>query len=364
MKQTEEKSFRDLLKEVVSPGLCTVCGTCIAACPYNALIPREESFKRLELHELEITSGIYKSIEDLCEKCGFCYHNCPITTFNLQNAEKECFGTIAKDELGNFLEAYRAQAIDPKIMENAQNGGVATALLTYVLEKKLVEVAVAVTSMEDQAWKPKPAVIDNPDNLGKTQKTKYTPAATVDYIRSAIIERASSKIAVVATPCQVHGIWTTALSPKRYRKIFGRTKLIIGVFCYGTYSYHDLFTEFLAKKQGIVISNITKLDLDTEKMLVYLQGGLQQVIPRHELHTYVRESCRVCSDFTNRLADISLGGVGSPEHWTTVFIRTKRGKRIFDAAVKEGYVRIAPLSEDAIDRIKRLAKQKCDEGAR
>ncbi|MCK4320790.1 4Fe-4S binding protein, partial [Candidatus Bathyarchaeota archaeon] len=29
------------MKEIITPGLCTVCGTCIAACPHNALILRE-----------------------------------------------------------------------------------------------------------------------------------------------------------------------------------------------------------------------------------------------------------------------------------------------------------------------------------
>jgi ferredoxin len=61
LSEIKEKSFSDLMKEVVTPELCTVCGTCIAACPYNALILREESFSRLELQELEVTQDIYES---------------------------------------------------------------------------------------------------------------------------------------------------------------------------------------------------------------------------------------------------------------------------------------------------------------
>ena len=184
--EIRDKSFSDLMKEVVNPRLCTVCGTCLSVCPYNVLVLRGESFKRLGLHELEVTRGIYRSIEDLCERCGFCYYNCPEIMFDLEKAEKKQFGATAKDELGHFLEAFMAQATDKEIVMNAQCGGVATALLKYVLENKLANAAVTVTATEKPAWKPRPTVIVNPRDLWKAQKAKYTPAATVIGVDSAL----------------------------------------------------------------------------------------------------------------------------------------------------------------------------------
>jgi len=358
----KEKSFSDLMKEVVTPGLCTVCGTCVAACPYNVLILRKGSFKRLELHELEVTRDIKKSIEDLCEQCGFCYYNCPEIMFNLEKAEEDEFGAVTKDELGHFLKAYMAQATDKKILKNAQCGGVATALLKYALESKLVDAAVAVASTNRPAWKPKPMVITDPKNLWKVQKTKYTPAATVIGVKSALYEWKRSKTAVVATPCQVRGIWTTKTSPKGYSKISNSIKLIIGLFCYGTYPYRDLFIKFLAKKHGIIPSSISKIDLDTEKIWVYVDNELKLEAHRRQLHKYLRKSCRNCRDFTNRLADASLGGVGVPEKWTTVLIRTERGKKIFEDAIKEGHIEAKPLTDGALGKIKELARLKLNEG--
>lgn len=362
MSGIKEKSFSDLMNEVVTPGLCTVCGTCVAACPYNALILREESFKRLELYELEVTRDIYKSIEHLCEKCGFCYYNCPEIMFNLEKAEKEEFGAVAKDELGHFLKAYMAQATDKKILKNAQCGGVATALLKYTLENKLVDATVAVTSTEHPAWKPKPMVITDPKNLWKVQKTKYTPAATVIGVSSALYEWVRFRIAVVATPCQVRGTWTTKISPKGYSKIFNSIKLIIGLFCYGTYLYNDLFIKFLAKKHGITPSSVNKIDLDTEKIRVYVDNELELEAHRRQLRKHLRKSCRHCRDFTNRLADVSLGGVGSPEKWTTVLIRTERGRKVFEYAVQERYIKAKPLSDGGLRKIRELARLKLSEG--
>ncbi|MDH5441771.1 MAG: Coenzyme F420 hydrogenase/dehydrogenase, beta subunit C-terminal domain [Candidatus Bathyarchaeota archaeon] len=359
-----DKSFSDLVKEVVTPGLCTVCGTCIAVCPFNALILREESFKRLELHELEITRDTRRSIEDLCEHCGFCYYNCSETTFDLEKAEKGEFGSVAKDELGHFVEAYMAQATDEGILENAQCGGVATALLRYMLESKAADAAVVVTSTEDPPWKPKPTVIVDPKDLWMAQKTKYTPAATVIGVRSALYEWVRSRVAVVATPCQVRGIWTATTSPKGYVRMLRSIELMVGLFCYGTYSYNDLFIDFLAGKHGISLSGIGRIDLDTEKLRVYVHGELELEVHRRDVGRYLRKSCRDCHDFTNRLADVSLGGVGSPEKWTTVLIRTERGKKIFDDAARRGYVKVDPLPVGALEKIKGLARLKLEEGVK
>lgn len=352
----ELKTFKDLYNEVIAKGICHVCGACIAACPWDVLYVREETLYRYELHELEVTPEIYKNIEELCEHCGFCYYNCPYTFFDPDEAEKRIFGTVTKDVLGYYKKIVVARATDYKIRKNAQRGGTITALLRFLLQKNYVKAAVVAEA--DENWKPIPRVIVDPDDLYKAQKTKYTPSPQLAGVKDAIKSWAITKLAFVGTPCEVQALRAIRFSPLNVLRISDAVKIIIGTFCFGTYSYKDLFIEYLMKKHGIVPASITKMDLDTHKLKIYVNGELRLDIDRMELHDYLRGSCKICHDFTAKLSDISVGGVGAPEGWNSVIIRSDLGMKIFDEAVKEGYLEVDEITPEGIEEIKKLAKLK------
>ena len=46
-----------------------------------------------------------------------------------------------------------------------------------------------------------------------------------------------------------------------------------------------------------------------------------------------RYACRFCSDYSAEYADISFGGIGAEEGWTTILIRSNLGRGIFADAV-------------------------------
>ena len=47
-----------------------------------------------------------------------------------------------------------------------------------------------------------------------------------------------------------------------------------------------------------------------------------------DLRSRVRKSCRFCDDFTSRLADVSVGSVGSKKGYSTVIVRSKVGEKL------------------------------------
>jgi coenzyme F420 hydrogenase subunit beta len=47
----------------------------------------------------------------------------------------------------------------------------------------------------------------------------------------------------------------------------------------------------------------------------------------------------VCPDFSAEFSDISFGGLGSPDGYTTVLIRSERGKMVYRGALTAGYLK-------------------------
>ena len=145
------------------------------------------------------------------------------------------------------------------------------------------------------------------ENLIKAQKTKYTLSPQIVGVLNAIKEWRVGSLAFVGTPCEIQGLWTMKESPIGVVKVFDTVRFMIGTFCYGTYSYKDLFIDFLMKKHGIAPSSITKLDMDTHRIKVYVHEQLKLDIDRREINDLLRGSCKQCKDFAARLADISIG---------------------------------------------------------
>ncbi|MFX1239216.1 MAG: Coenzyme F420 hydrogenase/dehydrogenase, beta subunit C-terminal domain, partial [Promethearchaeota archaeon] len=64
-----------------------------------------------------------------------------------------------------------------------------------------------------------------------------------------------------------------------------------------------------------------------------------------------------CSDFSNIYADISFGGLGSAEKFTTVLTRTQKGVDILKRVIDAGKIRSLDLSEGEILKMKKLIIQ-------
>jgi coenzyme F420 hydrogenase subunit beta len=81
-----------------------------------------------------------------------------------------------------------------------------------------------------------------------------------------------------------------------------------------------------------------------------MTSGITLHVPLDEIESIARPACLACTDFANEYADIAVGGLGSPDGFTTVLLRTIGGKRVYTDAVHRGYVEVRASRDRETER--------------
>ena len=357
-----EHSFFDLIDIVHSNDRCVECGACIAVCPFQAIISKdfiinEEQLKKGKKIELQNSFHIF--YEEKCTNCSLCVKSCPVVNWDINKAEKKIFGNTADNVLGNFIEIWEAKAKDKDIYYNSQTGGVTTAILNYLLDKKIIDCALVTTG---EKWKAKPFLAFNKNELKESQKTKYAKSHILELLSIHSQEILNQNYAAVFTPCQIHGFYTMKENSYRGKQFTEKAQLLIGTFCYGTYDIEKVL-DYL-KEREIETEKIIKMEIDKELMRIYTDKGLVFEESRHEIYPFLHNSCKFCHDLTSVIADISVGAIGAKDNYTTIIIRTERGRKIFQDAMNNGYISGNKISSYYIEEIKKLGQEKIVHGVK
>ena len=139
---------------------------------------------------------------------------------------------------------------------------------------------------------------------------------------------AKPRIAVVGTPCEVQGL--RAMQARRWPTGAHRVDavvLTIALMCTKNFDYEALTLRELRDKRGVDLDRVSKMDVIRGRMIVeYRDGELAVDEPVKDFHGAALKGCDECADFLGRSADISVGSVGSMDGWTSVLVRTERGR--------------------------------------
>jgi coenzyme F420 hydrogenase subunit beta len=142
--------FGDLKGDVIDIGACVLCGACVYACPEEIVEIRDRK----------------PQIKGSCpEGCNICYVSCPRTYVPNEILSKN----LDIEPFGEYIKIVSAKA--SKI--EGQDGGVATALLTYVLSNNIVDDVMIVDKSSTELWKPEAKLTDNIAEVLKASGTKY-----------------------------------------------------------------------------------------------------------------------------------------------------------------------------------------------
>ena len=140
-----------------------------------------------------------------------------------------------------------------------------------------------------------------------------------------MIKKGLRRVALVGTPCQIKSVrrmQTLNIIPS------DSIKFCLGLFCSGNFVFGKKEQEKLGQIGGFKFKNVKKINIK-EELIVHLNSGEKKTMMLEELEFMKRFACYFCPDYSAEYADISFGGIGSEEGWTTVITRTPVGRAIF-----------------------------------
>lgn len=353
MDEVEIKTFLDLQEEVVGKGICRKCGGCISFCSaggLNALQLDAKGFPRY-------------ADEDKCLKCGICYLICPLTK-DLDAEVREKFGW--RPPIGMYQTITSARATEDAILAVATDGGVVTSLLVYMLDRHLIQGAIV--SRKTTTFSRQPLIATTREEIISAAGTQFsgtphleelgdqytTYSPTISAVKS-LAGRRLHGVALVGTPCQINTVRKMQCLSILPADVISYT---IGLFCVENFSFDALASEKLERELAIKLEDIVKLNVK-EDLIITLRNGTTVHVPLEELDEVARPACLACTEFANDYADISVGGLGSPDGYTTALVRTEKGRQVYSEALRQGYIRERAFRDSAelrSEKTKMLAK--------
>jgi coenzyme F420 hydrogenase subunit beta len=260
--------------------------------------------------------------------------------------------------LGNYKSVVSARSTDNGILSAAQDGGIVTQLFAFALEEGIIDGAI-VAGQGDEPWMPEPVVATTRAELLAARGTRYTISPNMALIKEATRSYGLDKIGIVGTPCQMQALRKAQLYPIGMRGVPDKIALAVGIFCMENFPYQGLET-MVEDHCGVHMNSAVKMDIGKGKFSVYTERGDLKQIPLKLTHKYEQPGCHVCLDYVSNLADISTGSVGSPDGWSTVFLRTKIGDSVWAKAVDAGCFEFKAIEDvkPGLDLVTKLATDK------
>ncbi|MFW9819255.1 MAG: Coenzyme F420 hydrogenase/dehydrogenase, beta subunit C-terminal domain [Candidatus Thorarchaeota archaeon] len=322
--QNDVKTFEDVKNEVIERNKCCACGACIAYC-------ESQGFDVIEMNG-DIPEFKSKKSIDNCTECGVCYYICPQTKI-LKKELNEAFSI--DDSIGNIIKVLAAKTTISSLDKIWQNGGVVTAILTYLFDKHKIDAAIV--SEFDMNFQPVPKIIFDKKDIVKSAGTRYSISSQISPLKNLytipkeilknkeIFDVDQLRMAFIGTPCQCKAVSKMKFLHVKPAHVI---KYIISLFCFENFLYTQLY-DILKKETEVNPAKIKKTWIK-KNFFLQTKDNKKYEIDIRILDPAVRNNCRDCNDFTGRFADISVGASGAPEGYSMILVRTDTGEKVIN----------------------------------
>jgi coenzyme F420 hydrogenase subunit beta len=229
------------------------------------------------------------------------------------------------DELffGPYQRMLRARLNAP--IAGAQWTGITTRLAERLLETGAVDCILTMAPDPADKWRPRPVIVTRAEGMAQVRGMRmgYAPLlALLEPARAA----GYTRVGIIGIPCQIHAL-------RRLEARLGFERLyVIGTPCSDnttTENFHE-FLNLLSDQPDSITYLEFKADYHVE--LRFDDGRRKNIpflmLPLSDLRPdFFPLTCRTCVDYTNALADITVGYMGGTgEQW--LLVRNDRGAEL------------------------------------
>ncbi len=276
---------------------------------------------------------------DLCTDCGIsrtpearrCGKACQFIRPDYPAMESRVHGRTRDpgrpDEMhfGPFRRMVRA-SLAPALPD-AQWTGIATRIGERLLETGAVDAVLTMAPDPEDRWRPVPVLVTRPQDMAgcRGMRMGYAPLlALLEPAKAAGYRR----LAVIGIPCQVYAL-------RALEEELGFDRLyVVGTPCSDnttTERFHE-FLALLAEDPDSITYLEFRADFHVElrfadgrhKDISFLQLPISKLPP-----DFFPLTCRTCVDYTNVLADITVGYMGGEgQQW--LLVRNERGEELLN----------------------------------
>jgi len=273
----------------------------------------------------------------LCTDCGIsrssapsrCGRACQFIEPDYQTLETAVHGRARDfnrpDELffGPFKRMVRASLTKPLI--GAQWTGITTRLAERLLEEGAIDAVLTMAPDPFDIWRPVPVLVTKAEDMAQCRGMRMGYAPLLALLEPAM-QQGFKRLAIIGIPCQIYAL-------RALEKELGFEQLyVIGTPCSDnttTANFHA-FLGLLSDDPDTITYLEFRADYHVE---LRFKDGRKKAIPFLQLPLstlppdFFPLTCRTCVDYTNVLADITVGYMGGQgEQW--LLIRNERGEEL------------------------------------
>lgn len=315
--------------------LCTGCGACYNACPFEAIKMEGDKY------------GFYKPVVDLnkCTQCGLCEKICPLLTYKSNNEIPKTYALINKDETIRFKCA---------------SGGAFAAFAKCILDQNGIVYGVVwdenIVAIHDRA--------ECVEQLEKMYSSKYVQANTQDSFKQVKKDlEDGKKVLFSGTPCQIAGL-------KSYLRKDYTNLITVDLICHGVPSpailekYKQEFMidkpneklldiNFRSKVNGWGSKQFIKIKTNKhEYVLPCIKNDYSKAFLQHASINIMCSNCQF--NKIPRIADITIGDFWGVDEYdkslddkkglSLVLINSTKGQEIFNVVNSFVITKEVPLN--------------------